>query len=92
MSPCLSPCRGDFDEAIDSPMYQNPDLPAPSLERIFPEKAKALWLKALNRPEADVRRQAADAVALAKRRSDAVLLRFGAAATGLMAAPLGRRP
>ncbi len=73
-------------------MYQDPYLPSPRLEQFLPEKAKALWLKALNRPEADVRRQAADAVALAHRRNDAVLLRFAASATGLLAAPLGSAP
>ena len=92
LSPGLPFCRGAFDPVIGSPMYQDPYLPSPRLEQIFPEKAKALWLKALNRPEADVRRQAAAAVALARRRNDAVLLRFAAGATGLLAAPLGSAP
>ena len=68
LSPCPPLCRGAFDEVIDSPMYKDPDLPGPRLEPILPENAKGLWLKALNRPEADVRRQAADAVTLAHQR------------------------
>lgn len=76
--PCLlassSPCRGApppdpvYDDAIDSPMYQMPKLPFPPVLLIFPEKARELWLRALERPEADLRGQAADAVALACRR------------------------
>jgi HEAT repeat protein len=68
LSPCLPACRGDFDEVIDSPMYKNPDLPASRLEMIFPEKAKGLWVKALRRPEADMRCKAAEAVTLACQR------------------------
>jgi HEAT repeat protein len=60
--------RADFDPVIDSPMYQAPDLPGPPTLRHFPEKAKELWLRALERPDADSRRQVADAVALAHRR------------------------
>jgi HEAT repeat protein len=71
LSPChpftLSACHA-FDDVIDSPMYKAPDLPVPEIVTIFPEKAKDLWLKALQRPEADVKCQVADAVALAHRR------------------------
>jgi HEAT repeat protein len=56
------------EDVIDSPMYRSPDLPAPPVELLFHEETKALWLKALARPEADLRRQAAEAVSLAQRR------------------------
>jgi HEAT repeat protein len=49
-------------------MYHAPELPEPSLVLVFPEKALGLWLRALERPEADLRCQAAAAVALAQRR------------------------
>jgi HEAT repeat protein len=71
LSPCcpigISPCHA-YDEVIDSPMYKSPDLPFPEVVTVFPEKAKDLWLKALERPEADVKCQVADAVALAHWR------------------------
>jgi HEAT repeat protein len=75
--PALS---AEYDPVIDSPMYRDPDLPVPELVLRFPEAAKALWLRALERPEVEMRRQAAEAVALARRRG----------ATGLesMAGPL----
>jgi HEAT repeat protein len=57
-----------FDEVIDSPMYHNPELPVPPTEAVFPEGITELWLKALKRPEADMKCKAADAVALAHRR------------------------
>src|SRR5438874_4013 len=67
LSPCLRACRADED-IIDSPMHKSPDMPVPRRVLLFPEGAKELWLKALERPEADIRCQAVDAVALAKRR------------------------
>jgi HEAT repeat protein len=57
-----------FDEVIDSPMYQAPELAGPREERVFTEDTLRLWLRALERPEADLRRQAAEAVGLARRR------------------------
>src|SRR6516162_9280908 len=74
LSPChlvtLSPCHGTAraESVIDSPMYKDPDLPTPHMEHVFPEKAKGLWLKALERPEADMKCKAAEAIALAHRR------------------------
>jgi hypothetical protein len=77
LSPCLllfapPACRAapdpQFDPLIDSPMYQAPDLPAPKMVRHFPEGAKPLWVKALARPEADLKCQAADAIARAARQ------------------------
>jgi HEAT repeat protein len=73
LSPCLlisfSPCHAAaVEDLIDSPMYKLPDLPFPEVVKVFPEKALGLWLKALERPEVDLRCQAAGAVALARRR------------------------
>ena len=64
----LGAARAD-ENFIDSPMYKSPALPAaPRVVTIFPEKALDLWLKALERPEADLKCKAADAIALAHRR------------------------
>jgi len=67
LSPCLLLAAGPYDKAIDVPMYRLPDLPVPRVEFIFPKGAKALWLRALERPEADLRCKAAHAIALAHR-------------------------
>jgi HEAT repeat protein len=51
-------------------MYKAPELPAaPRIVTIFPEQAIGLWVKALERPEADLKCRAADAIALAHRRN-----------------------
>jgi HEAT repeat protein len=68
LPPCAAVSRGASDDVIDSPMYKAPDLPVPTVETIFQEEAKGLWLKALERPEADLRCKAAEALALAHRR------------------------
>jgi hypothetical protein len=76
LAPCLLACtspglvasRADFDEIIDSPMYKTPELLPPPIYLVFSDKTKDLWMAALNRPEADLRCKAADAVALAQRR------------------------
>jgi HEAT repeat protein len=57
-----------FDPLIDSPMYKLPDLPSPPAVLVFPEEARSLWLRALERPEADMKCKAADTIALARRR------------------------
>ena len=62
------PLWADFDPVIDSPMYKLPDLPAQPVVMVFPEEAKALWLRALERPDADTKCKAADTIALARRR------------------------
>jgi HEAT repeat protein len=49
-------------------MYAAPECPAVRVVVVFPENAKALWLKALERPEADLKCQAAGAIALARQR------------------------
>ncbi len=65
--PCLPVGAVSFDEVIDSPMYRQPQLPFPAVEFHFPKGAKALWLRALERPEVDLRCKAAHAIALAHR-------------------------
>jgi HEAT repeat protein len=49
-------------------MYRNPDLPGPKEVSVFPEGAKELWLKALQRPEAEMKYRAAGAIARAHRQ------------------------
>lgn len=64
-----TPCaQADFDPAIDSPMYHIPDVPMAPVIAVYPEGLKELWLRALERPEADIRSKAADAIALAHQR------------------------
>jgi HEAT repeat protein len=71
----LSPCHPVtaqtfdpvFDPVIDSPMYQHPELPAVRVVTVFTD-GKALWLRALARPEADLKCQAANAIARAHGR------------------------
>src|SRR5262249_28925899 len=53
------------DGAIDSVMYRSPELPMPELVRTFPEGLTELWLKALERPEADLQSRAARSIAKA---------------------------
>src|SRR5262249_42911072 len=68
LSACLPDCA-KADDRIDSPMYKLPELPvAPREEVTFPEKLLDLWLKALERPEADVKCKAADAIMIAHQR------------------------
>ncbi|HMF14839.1 MAG TPA: hypothetical protein VKE94_21135, partial [Gemmataceae bacterium] len=69
LTTCFSSGARAADNYIDSPMYKSPELPvAPRVVVSFPEKAIGLWLKALERPEADLKCRAADAIALAHRR------------------------
>src|SRR5205807_2392001 len=63
-----SPAAGAFDDVIDSPMYRLPKLPEPTVEFVFPPELKVLWLRALERPEAEMRLNAATAIVLAHRR------------------------
>src|ERR1051325_3877467 len=69
LSPCLLVCAEAraFDELIDSPMYKAPEMPGPRVVMVFPEGATHRWLKALGRPEAEMRCRAADAIARARR-------------------------
>jgi HEAT repeat protein len=49
-------------------MYKDPDLPMPRVELVFPKRATALWLKALEQPDAEMKCRAAATIALAHRR------------------------
>jgi hypothetical protein len=57
-----------LDDIIDAPMYRLPDLAGPQVEMVFPDRLKGLWLRALERPEAEMRMKAAASIALAHRR------------------------
>lgn len=57
---------GDF--GLDSVMYTNPDLPTARAVKASPPRARELWLKALERPEAEMQYQAAVAIADAHGR------------------------
>lgn len=61
------------DDAIDSVMFVDPVVPSATVVKDFPERLKALWLAALDRPEIDMKRQAAAAIALAHQRGMAGL-------------------
>ena len=61
-------CAGVLaDERIDDVMYQDPAFPSVTLHAEFSEKLKPLWLLALDRPESELQRMAADTIALAHR-------------------------
>jgi HEAT repeat protein len=49
-------------------MYRDPPLPFPRTVILFPEAARGLWLKALQRPEVELRCRAAETIARAHRR------------------------
>jgi HEAT repeat protein len=49
-------------------LYTDPDIPAARVVKVFPKRLTALWLEALERPENDLKCQAAAAIALAHRR------------------------
>ncbi|MFO0796187.1 MAG: hypothetical protein U0804_01855 [Gemmataceae bacterium] len=52
----------------DSVMYRDPELPLPRVVHQLPSRLPALWVEALGRPEADLKAQAAQAVARAHER------------------------
>src|SRR5215472_16603599 len=62
-----TPARA-VDEVIDSVMFADPDLPRARVVKVFPPRLTALWLQALERPEKDLKCQAAATIALAHRR------------------------
>jgi HEAT repeat protein len=64
----MNPSRGDYDPAIDSHMYKDPVLPTPSTIYLLPNDVASLWLKALARPEIEMRYQAAQAISVARER------------------------
>src|SRR6476469_2438941 len=53
---------------LDSPMYRDPEVALPKVERRFPAGLADRWLEALGRPEADLQAQAALAIAAAHER------------------------
>ena len=52
-----------MDEVIDSPLYTDPDVPSARVAKVFPPRLTGLWLRALGRPETDLKCQAAAAIA-----------------------------
>jgi HEAT repeat protein len=56
------------DEPLDSVMLRSPELPTPKVVLTFPEKLSALWLEALDRPEANLRCQAAQSIGRAHQQ------------------------
>ncbi|QDU19182.1 hypothetical protein [Urbifossiella limnaea] len=52
----------------DSVMYHDPELPLPRVVHQLPARLPGLWVEALGRPEADLKAQAAQAVARAHER------------------------
>ncbi len=66
-SHCCCVARSEGDDRIDDVMYQDPAFPASNdAGRIF-RGLKPLWLEALDRPESELQRMAADTIALAHR-------------------------
>jgi HEAT repeat protein len=55
------------DEALDSRMYHDPELPSPKIVMALPENPLPLWLVALGRPEADYQCRAALVIVLAHK-------------------------
>jgi HEAT repeat protein len=70
---CLSPSLGiagpaDFDEVIDSPMYRNPVVPlVPEVVKL-PEEAQALWARALDGQDEELKCWAAQTIVQAHHR------------------------
>ena len=54
--------------SVDDAMYQDPELNLPKWRLIFSKKFKPLWLQALDRPDAETRRLAADTFTIASGR------------------------
>ncbi len=70
---CLSPSlsivvRADFDEVIDSPMYRLPVLSSVREEVKLPEEAKALWSRALDGQDMELKCWAAQTIIQAHHR------------------------
>jgi HEAT repeat protein len=55
------------EDVIDSPMYKDPDIPVSREVVTYSNKSIPLWLKALDRPQADLKRRVADTIVLAHR-------------------------
>jgi HEAT repeat protein len=56
------------DPAASLPDFSEPKIPAAQVEKVFPERLLTLWLQALERPENELKWQAATTIALAHRR------------------------
>jgi hypothetical protein len=61
------------DEVVDTQINQDPHIPVGRTIRVFHERLLPLWLQALERPEADLKRQAAATIALAHQKGMAGL-------------------
>ncbi|MFO0841319.1 MAG: HEAT repeat domain-containing protein [Gemmataceae bacterium] len=57
-----------LDEVIDSVMYTDPAIPRARVVKVFSPRLIPLWLQALERPEKDLKCQAAAAIVLGQRR------------------------
>lgn len=64
----LAPAVARADDPIDGPMDRDPVIPAARTAAVFPPQLVGLWLRALDRPEADYRCRAALAIAQGKER------------------------
>ena len=60
--------RAQQDELIDTQIYLNPNIPVATPIKVFQPRLIPLWLQALERPENDLKRRAADDIGLAHRR------------------------
>lgn len=56
------------DDVLDSIMYRDPVIPTPTTKNTFPDGLLDLWLKVLERPEVELRTQAALAITSAHQR------------------------
>ena len=64
----LAPALARADVVVESIMYRSPEMAVPSVVRQFPPGIMARWLQAFDRPEIEMRREAALAVVKAQSR------------------------
>src|SRR4051812_26200809 len=62
------PAAFGADGVLDSAMYADPEIPTARVVKVFPPRLVPLWLQTLEGPEADLRCQAAAAIALGRQR------------------------
>ena len=60
--------RARQDELVDTQIYSNPKIPLGIPVKVFQPRLIPLWLQALERPEHDLKRRAADDIGLAHQR------------------------
>ena len=66
---CVTDLRAEDPLAVyDLEMMSRPDLPVREIVQVFPDGLMDLWLKALDRPDAELRRITIDTIAIAHRR------------------------